>query len=184
MTEPVVFVFTFLKWFAGKKPLGDGLVAPVVSKHEGRRKSMQFLPVSFGDSSGERVDPQFLKSFLCGFLGFCNFLDVFLARNRKSIGVGVVQHPGAIHNYFLFLLFLAHPVTISFCAAGTPRRKATVQHPSVSFDSFIKPFVQILKIYFISRLVTFSNSQKSPTSTRAASPCPPGAFSRRPWRSK
>lgn len=143
VTQPIVIVLACLKRFACEKLLGHKLVTPVIPEYEGRRQSVQFLPVSFGDSSGGRVDPQFLKGFLCGFLGFCNFLDVFLARNRKSIGVGLVQHPWAHNYHFLSRLFLTHPVTISFCEASTPWRKATVQHPSVSFDSSIKPFVQI-----------------------------------------
>ena len=126
MTQPVVIVLAFLKRFAGEKPLSHVLIAPVVSEHESRRQAMQFLPVSFGDSSGGRVDPQFLKGFLCGFLGFCNFLEVFLTRLLEPVRVGVVQHPWAHDNHFSLrlFLFLAHPVTISFCAAGTPWRKA------------------------------------------------------------
>ena len=119
MTQPIVIVYAFLKGFTGEKSLCHGLVAPVVSEHESRRKAVQFLPVSFGDASGLCVDPQLLQGFLSGFLRFRDFLEICLARLLESIRVGVIQHSWSHHNHFLlrFLLFLAHPVTISFFEA-------------------------------------------------------------------
>ena len=186
-TEPVVIVYTFLKRFAGDKPLGDGLVASVVSEHESCRQSVQFLPVSFGKLSVGRVGPQLDKSLPRGFFRFRDFLEICLTRFLEPVRIGLVQNPRAIHNHFLFrlFLFLAHSVTISFCEANTPRRKAAVQHRLVRFDTPPGPFnsrTEGIPHRATCQFLGFLES--SPTSTKAASRRLPGAFWRRLWRSR
>ncbi len=133
----IVVLFSLVGWQCCSKSNS----APVISEHECRRQSVQFLPVSFGDSSGWRVDPELLQGFLCSFLRFRNFLEVCLTRLLEPLRVGVVQNPRAMHNHFFLLsLFLAHSVTISFYEANTPRRKAEVQHRLVRFDTPPGPF--------------------------------------------